>query len=356
MAAGLAFGAWAASIAGVKAALGLSDGVLGVTLLCVAVGAMMAMPVAGWLGALGYRRLLAAMGAALVVTLPLPGFVTSGAELAGVLLLLGAAIGSLDVGMNARASRFEQEAGRAVMSSFHAAFSLGGLLGTVLVAGCAAAGAGERGGLSLAAAAVAGCVLAHAWLDPDPVVGGSGQRARAWPGGVLVGIGLLCLLAFLTEGAVADWSGVFLRDVAGFGPVTGAAGFAAFSAAMIVARLLGDEWVRRFGPRRVLQAGTCLAAAGVALAIAVPAAGPVGFGLVGLGVANSAPILFSAAGRAGPAASTGIAAVAVLGYAGMLVGPALIGGAAELVGLRVALGTLVAAMLVIAACSGRAVR
>ena len=357
VAAGLAYGGWAVSVAGVKVSLGLSDGSLGAALLCVAGGAMVAMPVMGWLGARGFRWLLAASGAGLVVALPLPGVVTGGIGLAGALLLVGAAAGSLDVGMNARASRFEQVAGRAVMSSFHAAFSFGGLLGTALVAGCAAAGGGVVEGLLLAAAAVAACVAAHAWLGPDPVLGGPAKGARARrPGRALVGIGLLCLLAFLTEGAVADWSGVFLRDVAGFGVPTAAFGYAAFSAAMIAARLLGDGWVRRFGPRTVLRAGAGVAAAGVALAMVAPASGAAGFGLVGLGGANVAPILFSAAGRAGPAASTGIAAVATLGYAGMLVGPPIIGGVAELVGLRLALGTLVAAMLVIVAFAGRMVR
>lgn len=357
MAAGLAYGGWAASIAGVKTALGLSDGALGAALLCVAAGAMVAMPAMGWLGARGFPWLLTASGLALVFVLVLPGFVTAGVALGGVLLLLGAAAGSLDVGMNARASRFEQETGRAVMSSFHAAFSLGGLLGTVLVAGCEAAGAGVRGGLLLAAAAVAGCVLAHVWLDPDPAMGGQEKSASAgWPSRALVGIGLLCLLAFLTEGAVADWSGVFMRDVAGYEAPAGASGYAAFSGGMIAARVFGDRWVRRFGARMVLQAGALVAAMGVALAMAWPMVGALGFGLVGLGAANIAPILFSAAGRAGPAASTGIAAVATLGYAGMLVGPPIIGGVAELSGLRIALGVLVVAMGVIAAASARAVR
>ena len=357
VAAGLSYGGWAASVAGVKAGLGLSDGQLGAALLCVAAGAMVAMPAAGWLGTRGTRWLLSAIGVGLVAALPLPGLVSGGVGLACVLLLLGAAAGSLDVGMNARASRFEQQAGRAVMSSFHAAFSLGGLLGTVVVAGCEATGFGVAAGLSLAAATVAACVGVHAWVDPDPVMGErEASRAVGWPGGVLIGIGLLCLLAFLTEGAVADWSGVFLRDVAGFVPSAGASGFAAFSAAMIVARLLGDAWVRGFGARTVLQAGAGVAAAGVALAMAVPAAGPLGFGLVGLGGANVAPILFSAAGRAGPAASTGIAAVATLGYAGMLVGPPIVGGIAELFGLRVALGVLAAAMMIIAVAARRILR
>ena len=357
VAAGLGYGGWAVSVAGVKAGLGLSDGALGAALLCVAGGAMVAMPVAGWLGGRGFRGLLTACGVGLAVVLPLPGLVSGGVALGGVLLLVGVAAGSLDVGMNARASRFEQATGRAVMSSFHAAFSLGGLLGTVLVAGCAAAGAGVAGGLALVAGVVAACVAGHFWLDPDPAVGAREKSgAIGWPSRALVGIGLLCLLAFLTEGAVGDWSGVFLRDVAGFGPSGGASGFAAFSTGMIVARLLGDGWVRRVGARAVLQVGAGVAAAGVALAMAVPEAGAVGFGLVGLGGANVAPILFSAAGRAGPAASAGIAAVATLGYAGMLVGPPIIGALAEWSGLRIALGTLVAAMLVIAGAARRMVR
>jgi hypothetical protein len=118
-----------------------------------------------------------------------------------------------------------------------------------------------------------------------------------------------------------------------------------------VARVFGDGWVRRFGARGVLQGGAVVAVAGVALAMAWPTAGAVGFGLVGLGGANVAPILFSAAGRAGPAASTGIAAVATLGYAGMLVGPPIIGGVAEMSDLRIALGVLVVAMGVIAAAA-----
>ncbi len=356
VAAGLAYGGWAASIAGVKAALQLSDGVLGASLLCVAAGAMVAMPVTGWLGARGGWWLLAATGVALAVVLPLPALVPGAAGLAGVLLLVGAAAGSLDVAMNARASRFEQESGRAVMSSFHAAFSGGGLLGTVLVASCEAAGWGVGSGLLLAAAAVAGCMAAHARLDPNPALAPrspAGAARAGWPDRLLLGIGLLCALAFLAEGAIADWSGVFLRDVAAFGPAASATGYALFSAAMIAARLFGDAAVRRFGPRATLEAGAGLAAAGIALAVAVPPAGALGFGLVGLGAGNIAPVLFSAAGRAGTAASTGIAAVATLGYAGMLVGPALIGGMAELSGLRWALLLLALALGVIAGCARR---
>ena len=349
LASGAGYGAWAASVAGVKLSLGLSDGALGLALLCLAAGAMVAMPVAGWLGTRGHRWLLTGTGLFFVVILPLPGVAGGGLALGASLLLMGAASGSLDVCMNARASRFEQEAARPTMSSLHAAFSLGGLLGTLLVAGCEAAGLGVLGGLVVAAGAMAVAVAAHAVLDPKPALAEPGVRAGwQWPGAALWGIGALCALAFMTEGAVADWSGVFLRQVAGFGAPAGAAGYAAFSAGMVAARLAGDGWVKRFGRTRVLGWGAALAAAGMAMAMAMPVSGSIGFALVGLGGANVAPILFSAAGRAGAAASTGIATVATLGYGGMLLGPPVIGAVADAAGLRAALGALVAAMLVVA--------
>lgn len=344
---GAGFGAWAASVAGVKAALAISDGALGAALLCVAVGAMLAMPVAGWLGAKRVPRVLTLTCVFLAVALPLPGLVGNGVALAATLLVLGAAAGSMDVCMNARASRIEQGWGAAIMSSFHAAFSLGGLLGTAMTAFAEWRGWGVLGGLSIASALVLAGMALHFVLDPAPDLAAPDRPAGriAWPGRAVAGIGALCGLAFLCEGAVADWSGVLLRDVAGYGAAASASGYAAFSAAMVAARVFGDAAVRRAGQARMLRAGSIVSACGVALAIAAPPAAPAGFFLVGIGGANAAPILFSAAGRTGP---TALAAVATIGYAGMLLGPPLIGGVAELVGLRLALGVLAAAMLAIA--------
>ncbi len=345
---GAGFGAWAASVPGVKDALAISASALGAALLCVAFGAMLAMPLVGWLGARHVPRLLTGTALVLMLALPLPGLVGSVPALAACLLLMGAGAGSMDVCMNARASRVEQEWDAPIMSSFHAAFSLGGLLGTGLVALSQWLGFGILGGLLLTSAVLAASAATHFLLDPDPALAEAESGRRfAWPSAAVAGIGALCFLAFMTEGAVADWSGVFLRSVAGFSAPAGAAGFAAFSAAMVIARLLGDATVHRFGRATVLTSGALLAGAGLALAIAIPAIGPAGFALVGLGGANMAPILFSAAGRAGPAASTGVAAVATLGYGGMLLGPPLIGVLADAIGLRFALGILVAAMAAI---------
>ena len=332
----------------------MSDGALGGALLCVACGAMLAMPVVGWLGARNVPRLLTLTALFLALVFPLAGLAGSVPALAASLLLMGAGAGSMDVCMNARASRVEQEWGAPIMSSFHAAFSLGGLAGTGLVAGAVALGWGVEGGLVLTSAVLLAAAAAHAGLDLRPALAdGEAGRRFAWPSAAVAGIGVLCLLAFMTEGAVADWSGVFLRAVAGFSTAAGASGFAAFSAAMVIARVFGDRVVHRLGRGTVLSAGAMLAGAGMALAIAVPQVGPVGFALTGLGGANMAPLLFSAAGRAGPAASTGVAAVATLGYGGMLLGPPVIGVLADWIGLRFALLVLVAAMAAIALGSRR---
>ncbi len=340
---GAGIGAWAASIPGVKSGLGLTGTALGFGLLMLAAGAMSAMPLAGWLGA---RRggLVGPAGALFAAALLLPA-APGYAALVPALFVLGATNGALDVLMNAHAARVEAARGQAIMSSFHACWSLGGLLGAGGTALAAYFGAEV---LPFAAAAVAAVVGAAAWTGLGDRAPGDGSAGFAWPSRAVAGIGALCFLAFMTEGAVADWSGVFLTGMTGATASGAAAGFAGFSAAMVLGRVFGDMIVRRFGPALVLRAGAGLAMAGFGLAVLWPAAGAAGFALVGLGVANMAPLLFSAAGRAGTAASTGVAAVATLGYAGLLLGPPMIGVAADLIGLRPALGLLILAAGVLA--------
>lgn len=351
---GAAFGAWAASVPAVKEHLSISSGALGGALLAVAAGAILAMPLSGWLGARGVPRLLTWTGLFLTLALPWPAFAGSLPMLAASLLVFGAATGSLDVCMNARAAEVERGLGHAIMSSFHAAFSLGGLVGAGVVAASSWLGFGVAGGLLASSALIGVATVAHALLDPAPALAAEGSGRRiAWPTRALLGIGVLCLLAFMTEGGVGDWSGVFLVQVAQFPADAAPSGFAAFSATMVIGRLAGDFAVRRFGATVMLGVGGLLAAAGFALAIALPALGPLGFGLVGLGTANTAPVLFSASARAGSASSTGVAAVATLGYAGMLLGPPLIGVLADFAGLRAALAVLIAAMVTVALGSRR---
>src|SRR5262249_6957053 len=179
--------------------------------------------------------------------------------------------------------------------------------------------------------------------DPGPAV--------ARPSGTLVTLGFLALLGLLAEGAMADWSAVYLHDTLGASPSTAAIAFAVFSLAMALGRFTGDGLVERLGPRRVLRGSSAVAAAGLAGALLLghPAIGVVGCGFVGLGIANIIPILFSAAARVpGVPPGRALAAVATTGYLGFLAGPPLIGIVAEAAGLATGLGLVSGACAIIA--------
>jgi fucose permease len=173
----------------------------------------------------------------------------------------------------------------------------------------------------------------------------------ARPTRAVVGLGMIAFLALLSEGAMGDWSAVYLEHSLGTSSATAALGFAAFSLTMAAGRFLGDRLVARFGDERVVRRCTAGAALGlgVALTLAHPLAAIAGFAMVGFGIANLIPIVFRAAGALpGIAASEGIAAVGTCGYLGFLAGPPLIGLAADVVSLQAALGLVVLALAWIA--------
>ncbi|MBV9537340.1 MAG: MFS transporter [Acidisphaera sp.] len=336
---GYGIGAWAASIPGLQAKLGLSSAGLSAALFAFAAGSLCALPVAGLLAPKfgtgpSTRTMMLVFAVALLappLARDLPGF-------AAAALAMGAASGALDVAMNAHGSIVEGRRRAAIMSSLHAAFSGGGLLG----AGLASASPLR----TMGGAAALGVVLSFAaWRTlrgGEAVPRGTGARL-VLPGRATLTLGAAALLSMLCEGAAADWSGVYLRAVAAASPGRLGAAYAAFSAAMLVVRLLGDRVVSACGPRAVVGGGGALAAAGMGLAAAMPAqAATLGFGLLGLGLANIVPTLFSAAGRlTSTAPSAGVAAVATAGYAGFLVGPAMIGAIAQAAGLHLAMSVLV---------------
>jgi fucose permease len=168
-------------------------------------------------------------------------------------------------------------------------------------------------------------------------------------------LGILALLGLMAEGAMADWSAVYLHDTLGSSPSVAAVGFAAFSLAMAAGRFTGDALVGRLGPRRVLRGSSAVAAVGLGAALLVgqPAVGVVGCALVGLGIANIIPVLFSAAARVpGVPPGQALAAVATTGYLGFLAGPPLIGVVAEAAGLAVGLGLVSGACAFVALKAG----
>lgn len=338
---------WAPLVPVVQGRLGLNAGELGVVLLCLGIGAILAMPAtAPLIARLGSRAPLLVGGGLFCLCLPLLPLAPSGPLLGLGLFLLGASNGVLDVTMNAQAVLVEHRSPRPVMSSIHAIFSLGGLLGAGLMSLALRLGLPPLLGALLLSAAALALLLAQAPAllpraeDSPPQPGGS---HLALPRGPLLAIGLLCTIAYVAEGAMMDWSAVFLVQARGLEHGPAGLGFALFSLAMAAGRLAGDRLTARLGAVRMLRLGALLACAGFLAAVVLPwaVAGLAGFLLVGLGLSNIVPLLFSAAGRLpGHTPGQAIAAVATLGYAGLLAGPAVIGFVAQLLGLPLTLAGL----------------
>ncbi|WP_438390040.1 MFS transporter [Caballeronia sp. DA-9] len=358
---GLGIGAWAVEVPRIKEALSLSDTAVGLALFAFALGAIVAMPLAGRLAPrFGSGRVTALLGVAFVIALPLPAFVPDFALLCAVLFVLGAANGALDVSMNGHASAIESEWHAPIMSSFHAAWSVGGLLGAASGAALQANGVGTAGGLLIPDAVIAVLILSGALFALRDI----GPRVKEavsgfiLPSGAVMKLAGLAFLCMLVEGAVADWSAVFLRSALDTQASAAALGYSSFAFAMAACRVVGDVSVRRLGSSVVVAIGGLIAALGLALVLGYPnvVSACVGFALVGIGLANIVPVIFSAAGRSTSTPAVGVSMAATAGYAGFLVGPPLIGFAAGFLGLRLALCALVIATLVVCLVGGKAVQ
>jgi MFS family permease len=353
--AGSYFGAWATRIPAIRDRLDLSDGQLGLALGCLALGAVIAMPLAGAVAArVGSRR---ATRVAIVLSSLATGCVALAPTFATFLLLalaLGAGVGSLDVSMNAHGVTVERRYGRPILSSFHAGFSAGGLVGGALGGIVAALDVDPRA--HLAGMALAGGSMMLAWsrrfLANSEDAGGPSQPSLTWPSRRLWTLGALAFSGLLVEGACGDWSAVYLHDELGSSPGVAATGFIAFSVAMVLGRSAGDRLVEAAGPVRVVRLGAGIAAAGFALAllVAAPPAAVLGFGCLGIGVSCIVPLVFRAAGAVhGIPAGVALGAVSSMGYLGLMAGPPLVGGLAELTSLPRALWLLVGLSGVVAA-------
>jgi len=353
---GIGAGVWAAAIPTFKARLALSDGALALALFAQAVGAVIAMLLATALaGRFGTARATRVSALLFAMALVPPAFAGTLAAFAAATFVLGLATGLLDVTMNAHASQVEGRWGAAIMSSFHAGFSAGGLAGAALGAALVASGAT---GMLGAAAAVALALVALAWAGlTDGAAPTAAPVALARPVRAVLPLCVIAALFFVTEGAMADWSGVYLADVVRVPQNLVAVGYAAFSAAMVAGRLAGDGAVRALGRARVIGGGAALAAVGLALAVAAPslALSAIGFALVGVGLSNGVPAVFSAAAGLTASPAVGVAMAATAGYAGFLGGPVAIGAVAQGFGLRIAIAMLIVLALA-AALTARALR
>jgi predicted MFS family arabinose efflux permease len=348
---GFAFASWVPHIPFVQARLALGPDLLGVALLAVALGGLITMPFTGALLARwGSDRVTLGASALFCGLVALPVRAPSLGLLALSLLAFGAANGAMDVAMNAHGVAIERRLGRPILSSLHALFSIGGLTGAGGSILALSSGWTPAGHMTAAAAlALALVAIAARYLDApaEPATAGPSFVVPRGPLLVLGGMGFLVLF---TEGAIADWSAVYLRNVVAADPALVGAGFAVFSLAMAIGRLMGDSLVRRWSPVTVLRAGGLLAAAGLATAVLLrdPLAAIIGFGGVGLGLSNVVPVLFSAAGRTpGIPSGTAIASMSTAGYGGFLAGPPVLGFVAQGAGLPLALGLLVIFMVTV---------
>lgn len=348
---GLVVSTWVSRIASVKAALHLGDGALGLALLGTAIGSVTAIPLTGALvvrrGSRNIARCTAAGFCLSLVAIPLAH---NTASLFAALLCYGAMAGANDVAMNAQAVATEKLLGTPTISRFHAMFSIGGIAGAS--AGAFLAGRGVPSGAHLIWAAL--IFLAFA-LTATPLL--ADTRARTQPEAAhtdrpsvrnlpvaLFALSAIGFCIFLSEGAIADWTGVYLKQVLGAGAGLAPVGYAVFSAAMAIFRLAGDSITLRIGRAATIRYGGAIAAAGLSFALLVhsPFWALGGFAAAGAGFSSIIPLVFAAGGRIPQISEgAGVATVSGLGYLGFLVGPPAIGFLSELTSLRVGLFLLV---------------
>jgi MFS family permease len=359
---GLFWGTFAVLLADLSGALDLSPGPLGLALFAGAAASIVAMAFLGWTSdRLGRRAFLAVSGSVMGLGIAALAFVGGYAALLAALAVLYAASGLYDVGINAAAVDLEKAAGRRFMAVLHAVFSAGGVAGALSAGALLSAGVAYRYvylALLPPLGAVILAVVAIRFPAPGEAPGsGDGTKEtglyRSLP---LILVAVIATLALLSEGEMEHWSGIYLRRTLGLSALLGGSGVAVFYGAMAVGRLGAAFVIGRLGNRRTLQGAGLLAAGGMTLALATrePLLVVAGFLVVGLALSAVVPIAFSVAGDLAPErAGEAISVVTTLGYGGFLVGPVIVGGLAEVLGLRTALGIIAMAGLLIFALSLR---
>ena len=353
---GVGTGVWFVHIPLVSARLALSPGLLGLGLFASGLVSLLAQPAAAALVArIGSRRATRILLPLGLATFPLPVLAASVPAFLTALLWLGLMIGSLNVAINTQAVEIETARGRPTMSLFHGFFSLGGLIAAGLGGAMIAAGLGDGlGALGLATMAVGvGLWAGRGLLPPGQTTAATGPRRLRFtlPGGALLGLAGLAFLCNSVEGAVTNWSALFLVGAKGATASAAALGYAFYSLAMALGRFGGGRAVARIGERRMVIVGGALVAAGSALAIlaASPLVSATGFLVLGFGAANGVPVLIGAASRVpGIPAATGVAAAMSGATVGYLAAPPVVGAIAQGLGLTAALGVVTAAGLTVA--------
>lgn len=350
----LMFGGWVTQIPFVKTRLGLDDAELGLALFGMPVGLLIMNPFAAWfLQRFGLIRTTIGSAVLMAISFVLPLWMAGRLSLFLALAFTGAAVALLNIGMNTCATNIEEATGKKIMSSCHGMWSLGGMVGSAWAALMIRLGYFPPYFLTIQAILLVVVVLV--WLGPAlarvPEVRQEEQVGTrfAFPKGDLLLMILIGACASLCEGVAFDWSAVYLRDVLGAPEQVAALGFSFFSMLMMAMRFSGDALIPYFGERALLYFTVIFSVGSIGWIVMAPVAwaGIVGFGMLGMGVALAAPILFNAAARVpGFASGAGLASYATFSFIGFLAGPPAIGFLGERFSLSY--GFLVVAVLTFA--------
>jgi MFS family permease len=352
--AGFAISCWAPLVPYAKERLAVDERMLGILLLCIGIGSLLSMYLTGMLSArFGTRPVILASGLGLCASLPFLAISATPLTLGLTLLFFGASLGSLDVAVNIHAVEVERDAGRPLMSGFHAQYSLGGFAGAMFVTLLLSAGLDP-----IYCMVIASLVMLGMTLVASPRLlrtrAADGEPHFALPRGVVLVIAILAAICFLAEGSVLDWGALLITGRGLVEVEQGGIGFVLFSIAMTLMRFGGDALTARIGDRPTLVWGGFVAMAGFAILLLSPVASIAMFGFVaiGLGAANIVPVLFRRAGsqKVMPA-GLAIAAITTMGYAGILLGPAAIGFVAKHVGLTNAFWMIPAILVLVPLCA-----
>lgn len=334
--AGFGLACWAPLVPFAKARLGVDDGVLGILLLCLGLGSVAAMLATGMLSArYGSKPIIIAGGFGLALTLPILTIASTPFTLGITLAAFGASLGSLDVAMNIHAVEVEKGANRPLMSGFHALFSIGGFIGSLLVTLLLSVHAGPLVATLLSSALMV-VAMVVAWPRLLRSVPSEDAPLFAIPRSFVLLLAVLAAITFLVEGAILDWSALLLTTQGRVETSHGGLGYMLFAIAMTVGRLAGDTITAKLGDRAIMLWGGLVAVAGFVALLLSPFAilAMSGFLLIGLGASNIVPVLFRKGGtQTVMPAGLAVAAITMCGYAGVLIGPASVGFVANHVGL-----------------------
>lgn len=354
--AGFALSVWAPLVPYVRERIPMDDGVFGLLLLCIGIGSLTCMPLSAHLSSRwGVRRVIVISTLMLILALLGMAMANHLVVLAVALFMFGGSLGVLDIVLNIQGLRVEQRAGRTLMSNFHGMFSFGTICGSVLMAILLTLGVSAIiSPLIMIALIVIALFVAYSGLLKIRPKHASGSFVRPTPFVLLVG--LLCFVVYLAEGAVLDWSALFLIQNKDMPTAQAGLGYACFALMVTVGRFSGD-WLRQLlGHKVLLMGGSLLAAGGIVLSIVathwLPAL--IGYALCGLGGANVSPLLMSLLNRqTHMPPHLAVTAATTIGFAGVLAGPALMGGVAHISSLTYAFAALAVLLALIAFAAPR---